>query len=109
MKGRLRRPGSSCYSVRAYLQIGAPSPAAALTGFVVATEIPQVTPGSCGWSSVADQYDVLATIDGEPTPEVDENLDDSAAFVRSAYLFESVKKVSSAVDSDARSEIACVR
>ena len=41
---------------------------------------------------MADQYDVLATMTGEPTPEVDVNFDDSAELVRSAYLFESVKK-----------------
>ena len=79
------------------------------TGFVVATAIPQVIPGSCGWISVADQNDVLATIVGAPTPEVEENLDDSAVFERLAYLFESAKKVSSAVLSDLRSEIACER
>ena len=63
------------------MQTGSPSPAPALTGFVVATEIPQIMPGIWGCVNVADQYDVLGTIDGAPTPDVDENFDASCARV----------------------------
>src|SRR4051812_17306721 len=79
-KGRIRRSDPlPSYPVR-YLQTGSPSPAPEFTGLVVATEIPQVTPGSCGCVSVADQYDVLGVTFGVPTPEVEENELSSVSF-----------------------------
>src|SRR4051812_17555429 len=80
--GRIRRPGPLDFPDKYYLsQTGSPSPAPALTVLVVPTATPQVMPGICGCVTVADQYEVLGEMAGDPTPDVEANLPASSVSV----------------------------